>query len=192
MRISSKMKGMVGAFLEKTGLIPRQSAAVVSHWDIECFDKDGKLKWTESIGNLVVDEGLNDILDVMFVADTQITTWYVGIFNNDYTVLAGNTYQTKGFTESTNYTESNRPTWTPGSVSGKSVDNSASKATFTMNTGETVWGAFLCGGTNAATKNDSTSGDANVLYCSAQFSSEKVVVTDDVLKVTVTLTSASV
>jgi hypothetical protein len=192
MRMKSYLKSKLGAMLERAGLIPKQSAAIYSIWEVECFDKDGNLKWIEKVHNLVTNEGLDDILDTYFKDGTKIATWYVGIFEDDYTVLATNTYASKGCTESIAYTESSRPTWTGGTVSGQSVDNSASKATFTINATKTIYGAFLVGGTNAATKDDSTSGSANVMYCSAQFSASKAVVADDVLKVTVTLTSASV
>ena len=191
MTMKSRFRGLVSAGLERAGLIPKQRAAIFSIWEVEHW-RGEELLSVETIRNIVVNEGLDDILDTYFKSGTQITIWYVAIFENDYTVLPANTYASKGFTESVAYTEANRPTWTGGSVSGQSVDNSASKATFTMNGTKTIWGAALVGGTNAATKNDSTAGVANVMYCSAQFSAEKSVVADDVLKVTVTLTSSSV
>ena len=192
MNLTSIMQERIGAVLERVGIIKQQKAGICSVWDFECYDKDGNLKWTEKVENIVVDEGLNDILDTYFKGGTQISTWYVAIFENDYTVLPANNYAAKGFIESIAYVESVRPTWTGGAVTGASVDNSASKATFTMNGTKIIWGAALVGGTNAATKDDSTAGVANVMYCSAQFSAEKSVVADDVLKVTVTLTSQSV
>lgn len=191
------MGGNTAALLEKLGGMPRQRAAIFSIWDVEHYRPDPEhgglhlLSKTQD-HNLVTNEGLDDILDTYFKSGTQITTWYCAIFEDNYTPLATNTYASKGFTESTAYDEANRPTWTGGTVSGQSVDNSASKATFTMNATKTIYGAALVGGTNAATKNDSTSGAANVMYCSAQFSASKAVVDNDVLKVTVTLTSSSV
>ena len=196
----SYLKNKMGAMLERLGLIPKQRAAIFSHWTCEHFrphPETGVLELlsTETIHNLVVDEGLNDILDVYFKDGDKKSLWYVCIFNNDYTVLAANDYGAKGFTESTAYTEGTRPAWTGSAVSGKSTDNSASKATFTMDAPETIYGAALVGGTDAATKNNSTDPGTpipNKMYCSAQFSASKSVVTDDVLKVTVTLTSSSV
>ena len=64
-----------------------------------------------------------------------------------------------------------------------------------MSATETIYGAALVGGTDAATKNNSTDPGTpipNKMYCSAQFSASKSVVDNDVLKVTVTLTSSSV
>jgi hypothetical protein len=191
MRMKNYLKSTLGAMLERTGLIPAQRAAIFSIWDVECYDKDGNLKWTEHVHNLVTNQGLDHILETQFKSGTQITTWYVCIFNDDYTVLAANTYASKGFTESTAYAETVRPTWVGGTVSGQSVDNSASKATFTMNASETIYGAALVGGVGADVKNDSADTDGR-MYCSAQFSASKSVVADDVLKVTVTLTSSSV
>ena len=195
MKMKQYLQSKMGVLLERAGIIPKQKAGVRSIWDVECYDKDGNLKWTEHIENLVTNEGLDDILDVYFDGGDQKTTWYVGIFEDNYTVLATNDYGAKGFTESTAYDEGARPTWTSGGVSGQSVDNSASKATFTMNATKTIYGAFLCGGTDAATKNNSTDPGTpipNKMYCAAQFSASKAVVDNDVLKVTVTLTSSSV
>jgi hypothetical protein len=38
--------------------------------------------------NLVVNEGLNSLLGIMFHGDTQITTWYMGVFEGNYTPVA--------------------------------------------------------------------------------------------------------
>lgn len=191
MKMFSSLKGAAEAVLERAGLIPKQRAAIFSIWDVECYDKDGNLKWTENIHNLVTTEGLNHILETQFKSGTQITAWYVLIFNDDYTVLAGDDYAAPGFTESIAYDESVRPTWVGGTVAGGSVDNSASKATFTMNATETIYGAALVGGVGADVKDDQADVDGR-MYCAAQFSASKGVVNDDVLKVTVTLTAQSV
>lgn len=163
-------------------------ARLSSIWQWEHF-RDGKLidKWEEK--NLVTNEGLDHVLDVAFSGGTQITSWYVTIFENDHTPAAGNTYATPGFTESTAYDEATRPAWTDGGVSSQSVDNSASKASFTINATKTIYGAALVGGGTAATTKDDQAG-GGTLYNLSQFSASKAVEDDDVLKVTVTLTAA--
>jgi hypothetical protein len=199
MRVKSYLQNKMGAMLERAGIIKPQRAAIFSVWEIEHYRPNpvtGELDLlsTEKVHNLVTNQGLDDILDAYFTSGDQKTTWYVAIFDDDYTVLATNTYQSKGFSESTDYDESTRPTWSGGTVSGQSVDNSASKATFTMNATTDIYGAALVGGEDADTKNDSSAGSTppNIMYCSAQFSAMKSVVDDDVLKVTVTLTASSV
>ena len=43
-----------------------QNALLKSVFKVECFDKDGHLKWVEENHNLVTDEGLDILLDIMF------------------------------------------------------------------------------------------------------------------------------
>lgn len=57
------------------------------------------------------------------------------------------------FAEDTNYNQSTRPAFTPGTPSGGSVDNSASQASYTMNATTYVFGAFLV---NESTKSGAT------------------------------------
>lgn len=45
--------------------------------------------------NLVVNEGLNSLLNIMFNGSTQITTWYLGLFEGNYTPVSGLTAATK-------------------------------------------------------------------------------------------------
>lgn len=88
------------------------------------------------------------------------------------------------FTESTDYSESVRQTFTPGSISSGSVDNSASKAVFSINGTVTLFGAFL---TDLNTKGGTT----GVLYGGGLFSSpgSRQMASGDTLNVTVTLTA---
>lgn len=159
-----------------------------STWEWELW-RDGKLidTWVET--NIVVNEGLNAILDIMFHGSTQITTWYVAIFENDYTPLATNTYGTPGYTESTAYDEATRPEYTEAAASSQAITNSANKAQFTINATKTIYGAALLGGgTGPGTKGDAAGGGK--MFCSSKFTSSKSVVDDDVLKVGITITAA--
>lgn len=161
-----------------------------SNWEWEHY-RDGKLidQWTDT--NLITNEGLDEILDVMFSSATQITSWYVAIFEDDYTPIAGNTYATPGYTESSAYSEGTRPAWSEGGVSSQSITNSASKATFTINATKTIYGASLVGGgTAASTKGDTAGG--GTLYASSKFGVAKAVESSDVLKVTITINSSDV
>jgi hypothetical protein len=145
-------------------------------------------KWSDH--NLCTDEGLNNLMDVHFSAGTQITSWYVVIFEDSHTPAAGDTYAVPGFTESTAYDEATRPAWQEAGVSSKTITNSANKANFTMNATKTIYGGGLVGGgSTPSTKDDQAGG--GVLYCESQFASgSKPVVDDDVLKVTITITGA--
>ena len=166
-----------------------EKALLSSNWEWEHW-RDGKMidEWADH--NICTDEGLNNLLDVHFSVGTQITDWYILIYNTNTTPATGMNYATKVFTESTNYSGANRPGWTEAGPSSKSITNSANKASFTMSTAETIYGAGLVGGGSAAdTKGDSAGG--GVMYNVSDFSGgSKSVASDDILKVTVTLTIA--
>lgn len=155
----------------------------------ECYDKNGNFKWRTETPNLVTNEGLDAALDIMFHASTQITTWYVGLFESNTTILATHTYAVPGFTESTAYSEANRQEYVEAAASGQSMTNSANKAVFSINATKTIYGAFLVGGgTGADTKDDQAGG--GTLWCAAQFTSSKNVDSGDTIEITYTLTSA--
>lgn len=153
----------------------------------EAFDKDGNLKWVEEVPNTVVNEGLNDLLDKYLKGSSYTAAWYVGLINNSgfSAIAAGDTAASHaGWTELTGYSESVRQTLTLGSVASQSVDNSASKASFSINATVTINGAFVI-------SNSTKSGTSGVLYGAASFSSPRSLVSGDTLNVTVTLTAAS-
>lgn len=169
--------------MKKEGLLERVIARSV--WDFELI-RDGKVidRWSER--NVVTNEGLSNMLEIMFRGDTQETTWYVGIYDNSYSPAITETYTTHTFTEFTDYSGSNRPTCQFAASGGATtINNSANKASFSITGSGTIYGAFLCSG---ATKGDSGSGE--ILYCVSNFSSAKSVESSDTLNVTVTLTLA--
>lgn len=151
------------------------------HW------RGGELLSVDESPNLVVNEGLDAILDIMFNGATQITTWYIGIFEANYTPVASVTAATitSASTESTAYDESTRVEYEEAAASSQSMTNAANKATFTMNASKTIYGAFLV----SASAKSATSG---TLFAASQFSSSKAVVSSDQLLVTYQLDASSV
>ena len=101
--------------------------------------------------------------------------------------MVGATYDKPGYTESANYDEAARPQWQQGEVSAKSITNSANKASFTMSTAETIYGAALV---SYATKGNTAKAGAKMFNVSQFALGSRVVANDDVLKVTITLTGA--
>jgi hypothetical protein len=143
--------------------------------------------WEDS--NIVVDEGLNYILDSSLSAATVITTWYLGLFKNNYTPIAGNvaaTFPGSGVANeaTTEYNEAIRPTWVDAGASAKTLTNSASPAVFTFNTPVTIYGAFLV-------STNTKGGTTGKLASASKFSTARSMVASDILQVTYTLTVSS-
>ena len=121
-----------------------------NHYDIECFGPDGKLKWRDTIDNLVTTEGLNYYLDCMLKTGLASPSWFVSLVKAKTTgYAAGDTMAShSGWTEgaySTDWT-GNRIAFTPGTIAAGSVDNSGSKAVFPILGALTISGALLCTG----------------------------------------------
>jgi hypothetical protein len=155
------------------------------HWHIECV-RDGDVIWVEDGFNLIVDTGINDALDKWLKGSTYTAAFYVGLTDGTPTAAAGDTMASHaGWVEITAYDEANRQTLTLGSVSAKSVNNSASKAAFTISASTTVGGAFL-------TTNNTKGGSTGTLISVKAFTGgDRAVADDDVLNVTVTVTGSS-
>lgn len=156
-----------------------------THYLIECFDPKGVLKWTDEFDNLVTTAGLNDSLTKHFKASAYTAAWYVGLTTTTPTFAAGDTSASHvGWTESTAYSEAVRQTLTLGAVAAGSVDNSASKAVFSVNATATVGGAFVA---DLNTK----SGATGVLYGGGAFSGgNRSLLSGDSLSITITLTAS--
>lgn len=156
-------------------------------WRVECFDKFGNLKWVEEFPNLVVNAGLDDSLDKHLKGSSYTAAWYVGLTDGTPTPAGADTMASHaGWTEVADYDEATRPAATFGSVSGQSVDNSASKAEFTIDSDDTtIGGAFL-------TTDNTKSGSSGTLYGVGAFTAaDKTLDDDDVLNVTVACTAAA-
>jgi len=137
--------------------------------------------------NLVTDEGLNHLLAVALAAGSQIISWYLGVFEGNYTPVAGDTASgiASAATESSAYSGGVRPSWTPGSVASKTVSNSASRASFTFSASKTIYGAFMISSAVIG-------GTSGKLLSAARFSASKAVQSGDELLLTYQFTSSSV
>jgi hypothetical protein len=152
-------------------------------YKFECFDKDGNLKWTEEVHNIVVNAGLNDLLTQYFKGSAYTASFFVGLKNTGTPVAADTMASHGSWTENATYSNATRPALTLGSVASQSVDNSASKAVFNINGSTTIFGAFV-------TTNNTVSGTTGTLYGVADFGASRAVVNGDTLNVTVTLTAS--
>lgn len=112
-------------------------------FDVRCFDRKGNLKWQDKARNLVVNEGLDHILTVLFTGAGQMSKWYVGLTGATPSPAAGHSLAThEGWTEVTDYSE-NRKEFIEGDVLSQSISNAASKASFAIDYSVTIGGAFL-------------------------------------------------
>ncbi len=153
----------------------------------EAFDPTGSLKWIEIIPNLVVDEGLNDILSKYYKGSSYTAEHWVGLTAGTPNFQAGDTMSSHGgWSEVTAYSEAYRQTFTPGTVSGQSVDNSGNKATFSINSDSTtIGGGFL-------TTDSTKGGTSGILIGGAAFGGgDRTLASGDTLNVTVTASASS-
>jgi len=74
---------------------------------IWCYGPDGELKWKDTSANIVVNQGLQHMLDVLFSGSAQVDPWYIGLIDDDTStsLVAGDTLASHaGWTENANYT----------------------------------------------------------------------------------------
>lgn len=176
-----------------------EQLASVSHnlYKVECYEnyyrlfgvrlfkrRTPKLKWRDGFKNIVVTVGLNKLLDATFKSGLTTPAWYVGLKGSG-TMVAGDTMASHaGWAEIAPYSNTNRPTYTPGTIASGSVDNSASKAVFNINATATIVGCFLA-------DNNTVSGTTGNLYGGGDFSASRAVNNGDTLNITVTLTQVT-
>jgi hypothetical protein len=154
----------------------------------EFFYKHGKLfhrlEWEDENHNLVVNVGLQHILDVVFAGATQVNPWYTGLTDGTPTVAPGDTMASHaGWTEITAYSESVRQTYVDVR-SSQSVSNTASPASFSINGSATTGGGFL-------TSDSTKGGTSGTLLCAVAFTGgDRSVQSGDTVEVTYTFTAA--
>lgn len=154
--------------------VKEPSLKVAGHYEVQCLDAEGNVKWVESFDNLFTNEGLDHILDVVFSDGSQDNTHYIGLKGSG-DMAAGDTLSShSNWTEFTDYS-GDRKAWTEAGVSSQSITNSASPASFSVSGSGTVAGAFL---TNAE------SGTSGKLYSGADFTASRTVASGDTLNVT--------
>jgi hypothetical protein len=177
---------MVGATLEQLfGAGDKARAGGV--YRLECFDKDGNLKWTAESHNLVVNVGLQDMNTQYFKGATYTAAWYLGLYGaaSSNNPAASDTMSSHaGWTEITPYSNGTRPAATFGTATTADpsvITNSASPAQYNINATATVGGAFLV-------SNSTKGGSTGILFSASDFQSpgDRTVASGDTLNVTYT------
>ena len=180
---SSGVDNVSSELTARTGYSEGMKAGGVFH--VQCFDKDGNLKWETSKHNLVVNQGLQDMNAKYFKGASYTAAWYLGLITgpgSGTTFAATDTLASKAWTEFTNYSGARKAvTFGTATTADPSViDNSASPSAVTISgAGGTVAGAFLC---------SVSSGTSGILFSESDFQSpgDRVVVAGDTLNVTYT------
>ena len=164
---------------------------------VQCFDKEGNLKWEAKEPNLVVNEGLAFMNDSFFSGVGYTAGWYLGLIegpSTDVTIAAGNTLASHGTTGAGGWSEipvstgysGNRKALTFGAstTADPAVISNPSAAQFAMLGTYIVSGAFLC---------TVASGTSGTLFSASLFSSpgDRSVVSGDTLNVTYTFELAA-
>ena len=174
----------VGSLVEAGSLVSNQGGAG-GVYTVECRDKDGNLKWSEAMHNLVVNAGLKDMNDKYFTGSAYTATWYLGLVTGPG---AGNTYAAGdtmashvGWTEDTGYSQATRPAASFGAATTADpsvITNALSVAVFSISATTTIAGAFL-------TSDNTKGGTTGVLFSVANFQApgDRDVVSGDTLNV---------
>jgi hypothetical protein len=114
---------------------------------------------------------------------TPISSWYIGLFENNYSpdasVTAADLQTTVG--ESQAYGEGTRQLWDNTYDNLAFIGNASSVAEFTMSSTKTIFGAFIA-------SNATKGGTSGILLSIARFSTAKNVDDGTVLRVTAGLT----
>lgn len=166
-------------------LFPEQKCFVGGVFDT-IHRRGGDVLDRDISANILPTEGLNHLLDVLLHGATQVTPWYVAIFEGNYTPVAGLTAATftASATESTAYDETTRVAYDEAAAADGVTDNSASRAVFTMNATKTIYGGALL-------SSSAKSATTGTLLAAAKFSASRAVVDDDELAIKYSITATS-
>lgn len=183
---------MNGAQLIK-GAQNGESGKIKGVYTLECFDKDGNLKWADEVQNVVTNVGKNLTLDTVLAGSTYTVTGpFMGLISSvSYTgaPVIGDTMTSHGTWTEAGVT--NAPTYSGGRKTCVfSAASAGSKAlstalAFTFTGSGTVKGLFICTGTGALSTVDNTAG--TLLSAGLFTGGDKVVASTDVINVSYTL-----
>ena len=158
-------------------LVPEGQARGV--YLVEHFRRGDKIDEWE-FENTITNQGLIYLLNAGLAGLSALTTWYVGVFQNNYTPVATDTASSivGNAGEFTGYSGGARPTFPPVQASSSpTLTNTASKAAFNFTGSATLTGAFLI---SSATPGS----NSGTLYSAGQFGSSKPVANLDSITIT--------
>lgn len=189
------------ATLQANANIP-EGMGVEGQYHVECRDKDGNLKWEETIPNLVVAVGKQLLLDTLLKGSAYTVVGpFLGLTKVSLTPAATDTMTTLVTTnaaEFTNYTVGGSAVrgtavfasaTSTGTTPSNVTTSTATAITYTITgAGGTVYGCFLVTGAGAASTQGSTAG---TLYSEGNFTTAKITTAGDTVSVTYSTTATS-
>lgn len=179
-----------GAAVQRNG-VHQENADAHGFYTVQCFDKNGALKWEEVIDNVVTTVGKNLALD-SYLAGSSYTVVgpFMGLISStSYSAVAvADTMSSHagwleaGVTNAPTYSGGRKTcVWSAASSGSKSLSAALS---FAITGSGTVKGCFIVFGTGAVSTVDNTAG---TLYSAGLFTGgDKAVVNTDTLSVSYT------
>lgn len=151
-------------------------------YDTELW-RDGRLVSAQRAVNLIPQVGVNHFAALVRGAGPLVANWYVGLFEGNYVPVDGTTAADlpANAVEFTGYEETSRPAWTHAYDGTAVIDNSASRAVFTVDTAKTIYGGFLI-------SNATKGGNTGVLLSIARFPSPDELRVGDEYRITAGIT----
>lgn len=145
---------------------------------MECLDKNGNRKWEDEFRNTVMIGGKNYLLNNVFQLGTYTQAWYGGIMGTGTTGTSDGMGTHAGWTETTAYTGTNRPSYNPAAAVGGT--STVAALSYSMNGTYTVGGMFI-------TTNQPVSGTTGTLYSAGFIGTPRTGASGDTINITPTL-----
>ncbi len=193
-------KSKIGDAVDATvtrGAGNEEAFGLIGAYKVECFDKEGNLKWSDGFENLTTNVGRQDLLNKYFAGSAYTPAIVVGLMGNNgsgtstpaYTdTQASHTgwYEVGGVNAPTYSGTRKTPAFASATSANPSVLTTSAVVVFSMTSSGTVTGAFI---NNAGSSTiDSTTG---ILFSAGNFTAgSKTVTSGDTINVTYTLSAA--
>lgn len=154
------------------------------HFHYECFDKDGNQKWEVFSENIVVNTGLDDILE-QYWNEGAGPALYVGLKDTGTAVAADTMASHASWATISPYSNGTNPQLLMDAAASQSIANTGNKAVFNINLTDDIFGAFV-------TDNSAVDAATGLLVSVDDFGASRSVANGDTLNVTITVTAADV
>ena len=160
----------------------RGNIRLAGRYDCILLGPDGETKWKDHIDNIVVNEGLNYLLDTGLSLATAIDPWYIGLLAASPTPLATWTVTQIAANDFLDYDEAALQEWLETGASAQSITAPAVSFAINVNS-SSIGGAYLVSTSAKATP-------AGTLYSAGAFTGgNKAADNGDTLQVTATFTA---